>query len=510
MTHQGTLYIYHRPKKDHEQYNTLHVIVNNYGPAPQALSHIYLPDEATARDLMGQTHDNNGGTDIRGGQYGHGDGVNAGRPDAPVITDKTFGIGSTYTPQIMRGNQWWQPQVKIEPGTWGRVGFRYQANIPFQVPAEGEYLEIPFENMLKAKGNATAFPVTPMASRPLPNYLEAMLVNVEPTKVEGRVEVIPVGDASGKLTHWEVKFFNTATTPPTARQTRGFTGIALLHGDKDDGNKNAGLGMESMPCPAGGYWAKQIIVAGGNYGVKAEPGANIRFAARAWGNRKGDKLPSLAEGPLVIDLSTFERAKNAKFDPEWFDGPLMITKLREKKSFVDFYQGDKHLNPELEDIVYEGVEAFGKAEYKDRPELTIDRRPSSAAFPGGGWEIDVKSLLPEKDKCGRVGMTVRLGVADGDRVLYDDAAIPPLQFSPESREHKWRIPEGLQIGGVAITPETKLVVDTGAVGWKASINVPAEGQLHVESDPENANSTWLFNASRYVRRECYPTGEGPQ
>ena len=68
--------------------------------------------------------------------------------------------------------------------------------------------------------------------------------------VKGNVSIETLGHPqTGELDGWAVTFNNTA--PARAKQrTTGFTGTLVLLNDRLKGAKNAGLGLESMPCPA--------------------------------------------------------------------------------------------------------------------------------------------------------------------------------------------------------------------------------------------------------------------
>jgi hypothetical protein len=178
IEYQGTLYLYHQPAQAPGEHAVLRVIVENHGPSTGILTHNFLPDEALAKNLHAQTHDDHIGRDIRGGIYGHGDDVRSGTPNAPVLTEKTFGIGGTYSPYIFGEKETLRPIIEIAPGAWFRAGFRTMCNFPVQVPGPNEYIEIPFEYMRPARGEVSRWPVIPMKKRKVPAFL-AHAIRVE-------------------------------------------------------------------------------------------------------------------------------------------------------------------------------------------------------------------------------------------------------------------------------------------------------------------------------------------
>ena len=516
MSIKGTIFVYHNP-----QTHTLEVHAANCGESPGTLTHNIRKNRSEAEnEARVSQHDDNT-------RYGHGNPVPDGSEGAPQCAVQSFPIGGAYNTGTSVSHQfdsagWRFESVTIQPGAWLRVGFRQRAYATLEIPKAGELVEIPYEEMRpQTRGamehygsgvyRALGWNPAPLArdGRHVPAQLQAVLASREPHQVSGVARIRPVEDpdAPGKLAGWQVAFENHATGPTFPGQTTGFTATAVLVNAKGKGDKNAGLGLESMACPAGGSTAVQFIKAGASYGVTAKPYANVRLGIRGW-SEHSTKLPALEDGELTVQLRDFTKT-GADRQSDFFDGPGLRAKMGAKKGRIDFFEHGVRINDQLPDTIYTGHEAFIRAEFKEPPRLTVRRLKPSKRFPKGGFRIKLKNELPDADHLGPIGFTAQLKRAEGNQLVGDENVLRPVACGPAEREHAWELPYGAMFAGMKLESGAELQVDTGPLGWRGRITLPEAGTiLDTSRNSEVLESTWALRETDYLRAGLYPKDAG--
>ena len=491
MAIKGTIFVHHNATT-----KQIEVHAVSHGDSPGVLTHNMRATEVEAFNESGTTqHDDQ--------RFGHSNMTPAGSAAAPQTATINFPVGGTYTSEDLTGQQRIPRPVAIVPGTWLRVGFRQRAFAALPIPPPGEVVEIPFESMQAQTKSSMdrsqwarhyrlqGWSPEPLArdGKHIPVALQAVLAQKTPHVVKGTVTIEPTSDDQGALTGWDVVYENGAAGAPGPGETHVFTATVVLTDAAGNGDKNAGLGLESMTCPTGGTPATPHNVAGGNYGVAAQAGGAVRLGVRGFSSAT-TTLPSLAEGARRVDLATFTRTYAAT-QSDWFDGDKLGPKLGEKKNRVDFFRGEKRINDELPDTIYTGDEAIERAEFKQPPKVIVKRTDE-------GWEIAVESLLPDADNLGPVGFPCKPWLdVDGNGKLASDRCLTKTQLTPAKRTATWFLPKDAEIGGVTPKKGTPLVIDCGALGWRATIPLPgARETFDSTADPL---STWVLRESDYQR-----------
>jgi hypothetical protein len=485
MPIRGTILVHHNAAT-----RQLEVIAENLGDSPGMMTHNVFGSRQEAE--TSNVHD-----DMR---YGHGDPVPHGNDARPGIVRRNFPINAPYN------------EHSVRVGNWFRVGFRGQAWLPVQIPPPGETVVVPYEQMRPSNGTfrPQAFDRASRVGGPLAAMFAALNQGNKHHTI-GQVQLVPVPDPRrpNRLRGWEVVVENQAHFEPADGQTTGFSATVVLTNAEGKGAKNAGLGLESMGVPAGGYSARQFILFDGDYGarefgVRAQPGTRVRLGVRGISTFDAH-LPSLAEGTRTIGLHEFKRTEGDLVSA-WFETKEILGKLGEKKGRVEFFKDRQRLNDQLPDTVYHGDEAFIRAEFKDPPRVRIETLPASEELPQGGWSISMESALPEEDKLGRVGFVGGLApVAARNRPEIDEAALPVRQFSPEQRVHRWVLPAGARVGGAPAKAGTELAVVTGALGWRAKIALPKAGEaVDTHESPGKMERLWTLRETDYHRAKLYP------
>ncbi len=497
MAIKGTIFVHHNAAT-----RQLEVHAVNHGESPGTLTHNIRATEVEAFNESGVTqHDNQ--------SYGHNNPTPAGTDQNPQTATMQFPIGGTYKSEDLTGHQRIPRPVTIQPGMWLRVGFRQRAFAALPIPPPGGIVEIPYESMKPQTNSSMArsqwasyyqflgFNPEPMvrSGNHVPPALKAMLAQRSPHVVKGSVTIAPVADEKDPsvLRGWDVVVKNDATGTPKEGETHGFTATVVLTDGAGVGEKNAGLGLESMPCPGEGTEARQHIVAGGSYGVQADPGCPVRLGIRGYASAEST-LPQLHEGPRTLDLAAFTRSF-ADTQSDWFDGDKLGAKLGEKKNRVDFFANGKRINDTLPDTIYTGNEAVERAEFKQPPKVVVKRVAASEERPAG-WEVSVESLLPDADKLGPVGFKCKPWI-DVDGRLVSARCMTKTALTPTKRSATWFIPADAEVGGAALKKGTPLVIDTGPLGWRATIPLPgARETFDSTADPL---ATWVLRESDYHR-----------
>ena len=498
----------------HNTGKEVRIIADNRGDSPGTLTHsLFRTVEKAQENAMVNgvwvSHDDM--------NYGHSHYVPANGVEAinlpyggEYVRGRGSGIGTAY----------WET-VKITEGTFLRVGFRNQAHSIVPMPAVGQALEIPYtalkpnlnENGLTAMWRPSSFELGEGGGHA--SVIEAAnaltLATQDLHVVKGHARLVPLSSptAPTELAGWSVEFENSGVAQ-RADQTNGFTGTVVLVNAAGKGAKNAGLGLESMPCPDVDWTATQLIANGGDYGkekfgVVAVPGGAARLGVRGLSNLVVE-LPTLAQGAVQFDLASFA-LETTKSLPEWFDGKAMTAKLGEKKAQVGFLHKGERINDSLPDTVYTGAEAFMKAEFKQPPRLTIEALPASAKLPLGGWAVKASSELPNEDALGPIGFRLELKTTGK---LGDSRVMPPVQFTPSVREHSAVLALNTKVGGVALKEGTELIVDTGPLGWRGSVRLPSAGQtLDTSANEATLHTIWSLRESDYRRVGLIHRGEEP-
>ncbi len=498
MAIKGTVFVHHDAAS-----RRLNVYAVNHGESPGTLTHNIRRDREEAFNRNGAAqHDDHG-------QFGHGTPVPAGRETAPQVASLSFPIGGTYNSSDYEHHGWRARPVKIEPGAWLRVGFRQRAFTAVEIPPAGEVVEIPYEALEAQQRSSMAntqwrdyyrfqgWTPEPLErdGRHVPPAMQAILAQRSPHVVAGAVHVDPVPDRKDPtlLLGWDVIFENHASGAPKPGETQGFTGTVVVTDPFGEGEKNAGLGLESMPCPGPDTSARQRIVAEGLYSVVARPGVSLRVGVR--GHSTGSMtLPSLEQGRVSLQFSQFERA-HGRSQTDWFDGDALQAKLGEKKNRVDFFVGEERINAQIPDTIYVGEEAYERAEFKDPPRVRIEAVAASGVQPGG-WNLTIENRLPDADHLGPVGFPVRpwIGV---DGKLESARFLRKKKLTPQSREATWFLPRGADVGGHGLAKGATLVVDTGPLGWRGTLTLPGAGQVVDTADAPHDG--WVLRESDYLR-----------
>ncbi len=500
---KGTIFVHHNTATGH-----LDVHAVNHGDSPGALTHNMRATEVEIKNEAGVAqHDDNS-------KFGHGSPVSAGADTAPQTATLAFAIGDTYTSEdLMPDGRRIPRPVQIIAGTWLRVGFRQRSFATLQIPPPGQIVEIPYEAMLPQSNSSMSsarsqysygfvgWDVAPLKrdGSHIPAALQALLAQKSPHVVTGEVRIVPVADKHDpeRLAGWDVVYENRAQGKPAADATHGFTATVVLVNYNGDGEKNAGLGLESMPCPAGGTEASQHIVAGGDYGahlgVVAQPGGAVRLGIRGY-SVANTTLPGLNDGARTLDLSAFERTFGTT-QSDWFDGDKLGLKLGEKKNRVTFFSAGRAINASLPDTIYTGAEAFERAEFKLPPRVVVTRVAADGEH-AAGWRVDVTNLLPDHDNIGPIAYPLRPRI-DVDGALTTASFLRATTLTHHKREASWFIPIDATAGDAAIKKGTSLIVDTGPLGWRGTIDLP--GARDRVDTSENPARFWVLRESDYLR-----------
>jgi hypothetical protein len=388
-----------------------------------------------------------------------------------------------------------------------------------QIPPKGELIEIPYEEMTSQQDRggmgdgmyAFAGWAAEKYQRDgthIPPALSALLAARDPRVVQGefRIRPVPLESDPTKLAGWEVWLDNQGPATPSSGKSIGFIGTIVLTDEAGNGTKNAGLGLESMPTPGGGWSALQFLPFNGDYGaqlhgVRALPNTRIRLGVRGHSAFVNARLPSLEQGELKIPLASFTKT-GAAHQSDWFDGAALGAKLGEKKARIGFFQGGKRVNDQLPDTIYTGEEAFIRAEFKDPPRVVVTRIDN-------GWKVEMRNQLPDNDAIGPLGFTGQLKVESGETLEGDNQGLPGFAFSKDQRATSWVIPLGFKIGAAVLADGGTLMVDTGALGWRGRVQLPGPGGV-VDTDAtrETRVATWSLRESDYLRAGLIPRDQG--
>ena len=502
MTVRGAIYIYNNPEK-----RQLQIIADNRGEGLSSLTHNMFPDRGQAEQPAFQN-----GRWVAADDHqivSHYNPVPAGTPDAPAFAQLTFQIGDTYH-SGRASSVGTTHQVPIEPGTFVRVGFRGLAWHVEEIPAPGQVVVVPYEEMTAGTvGSYGSGQWSPEAmdsaarARGLPAELAASLRQPAERTLHGQVRIRPVPDASRPdgLAGWEV-WFDHLGQPGSG----GFIGTLVLTNEQAEGTKNAGLGLESMACPAAGFQTMQFIQNGGDYGkakhgVLAQPGCPIRLGIRGHSHATA-RLPSLSEGERTLPFAQFE-VKSSESSSDWFDSDALMTKLGEKKALIDIYRDGERINESLPDTVYVGQEAVTRAEFKVPPRVQVAYVDSTQP----GWRVQVTSQLPAEDAIGPLACRVRLGLGPSGLDRQRAAPIPSALFTDAERRFDWFIPAGASVGDAVAEPGQTLLVDTGALGWRGQLCLPAPGadlDTHASPSAPPDMEAWSLRETDFHRAKLSP------
>ncbi|MBK7858424.1 MAG: hypothetical protein IPJ65_07335 [Archangiaceae bacterium] len=413
------------------------------------------------------------------GRYGHGLLVN---PDG--VSTQLFRKGSPYH------------NYRIEEGCHIRVGLR---NLAYQTvplpPLDGPPVEIDLQDFIWYGGN----PDTSVADRTdwkgseehrsnvangdalLTEVENLMIAATHGVKCVGEARVKAVEGPGKQLSHWEVWFENQDQQP--------FIGTVSFA----EGNKNDGLGLESMACPGKGQAAMQRIEALGNYGEEARPGAVLRLGVRgyAW---KEIELP--ASGEVKIPIKEFKIDADS-FSDEYFDLEKVTEKRNEKRDAVQFFDKGKPLNAALEPKTYRGAEAVARSTYNP-PNAAVWAVNDSPETPGGGWVVELENTLPQSDERGLLGVVATVKLGDSG---WDPAVLPPKRFDFPQQAKRWFIPAGAEVNGTKAATGVPLTIGARGLGWSGTFKLPAKGK-RVESTQDD--QFWGFREDQYHRPKLAP------
>lgn len=503
---RGTIFVHHNVET-----RQINVHAVNHGQSPGQLTHNMRSSLAELKTLKPGVlqHDDT--------KFGHGNPVNRGSLERPQTATLSFPVGDIYQSEdVHTDGQRTAVPVPIQEGTWLRVGFRQRASFELPIPAPGEIVEIPYEAMRAQTSSSSQTTVWKdlyrylgWAPEPMvrdgshaPAELRAVMANKPPHLVTGlaSIEAVAHAHAPTVLKGWYVRFDNGATGTASAEQTHGFTATAVLTDGNGRANKNAGLGLEAMPTTGGGSSARQFIMAGGDYGVRAEPGTSIRLGIRGH-SFANTALPKLGER-VELDLSHFQ-VGTSETQSAWFDGAKLRGKMGEKKNRVEFFENGRQINDELPDTVYSGTDAFERAEFKVPPRVTAQRRASD-----GAWVISMESLLPDADKLGPVGFSGKIWLEVDGQLQESDLAA--FEFTPQLRSTTWSLQadrlvpgSGLTVSALVKARRARLVIDTGPLGWRGTLSLPRDGELADSTHAELQN--WVLRETDYHRAALYPS-----
>jgi hypothetical protein len=308
----------------------------------------------------------------------------------------------------------------------------------------------------------------------------------------------PIRDASGALTHWNVSFRNDGNPG------EGFSPFIGTAAFANAASKNAGKGLEAMPCPELDSGALQPIWANADYGVTAIPGEELRLGVRGLSSATV-RLP--ANEPLEVSLNRFEKGSSAS-QPDFFDLQSVIDKRASKLDKVQFFRGSEAINAKIDPVTYRGADALAESDYP-APDFHVRH---VAEGPGGlpGWAVEVRSRLGDtfpadfpshfpgnfseaslRDKpiAGQpMGFVATLGLGQDGKNAEHLAA---KALRTHGAERRWFIPEGMVAEGASgqfvAEPGQKLTLGTRGMGLFSSIQLPEPGQsVHVTPDqPEH-------------------------
>ncbi len=149
---------------------------------------------------------------------------------------------------------------------------------------------------------------------------------------KGQVVISAERNATGKLTHWNVRFKNTGEQPWIGT-------ITFVESDK-----NEGIGFESMALPGKSCGALQRIEAGEDYGVSAKPKQVLRLAVRGHSHLE---IPLPAKGELLLRTQDF-KVETSDSSARYFDAREVRAKRLEKwhTKKVEFFVGSKPWAPD--------------------------------------------------------------------------------------------------------------------------------------------------------------------
>ncbi len=474
----GKIYVVPLPNE-----NAWQLVVHNTGDKPFGLTQNILPSHNP--DL--KAHDDHA-------QYGHGLPVHTG-----AVSWQKFAAGEIYDHGDHGGKH------PIDDNCYLRVGLRNLAFKTVKLPRMDELpLELDVADFNWYSGNVdNAQPQIderyPGTKPRVPNAADgpALLARIQELiargmtngiKCEGAATVKAVRSEDGALSHWELRFDNSAD--------QAFIGTCSFVGAQ----KNDGIGLEAMGLPKRGSAAVQRIEAYGNYGVEAAPGAKVRIGVRGYG---WIEVALPRDGAVELPLDTF-KIDSRQMSPDFFDTAMVTAKRDEKVAKVQFFDGDTAINAALKPTLWKGADARQRSTFS-APHMTLTAVDNGPNTPGGGYLVTLTSALPDFVDDARAGFiaAIRLAGADPDAPAARIGA--PKKFEHEGQCKSWFLPNGADCGGVTVKAGATLQLATKGLGWQASVTLPTTGTIDTARDDdvwglrEDQESSRMLRQS-YVQR----------
>lgn len=470
---RGKVYIVPQPET-----KSWKLVVENTGNQSFGITQNILPPNDPNRTA----HDDHG-------RYGHGLPVDPGK-----VSWQEFFAGDTY-------NHGDASTHVVGETSYLRVGIRNHANYTLQLPPlDGPPVEVDVTQFNWYSGSpdqapnaalnawAGSAPYKPNAAdgAAVLSHVQALIEqhSTKGIKCEGRALVAAVPGKDGQLSHWEVRFENSGE--------QAWIGTVTF----SRGQKNAGIGLESMACPGKDTAAVQRIEKFGNYGVEAQAGELLRLGVRGYSWIE-TQLPQ--DGVVELPLTKF-KLDTKKMSPEFFDPELVAEKRNEKREKVQFFENGEPITEALEPKLWRGDDARARSTF-DAPRLVVEKLEPTKDLPKGGWRVKLTNQCPEFDDEGRVGFAAAVKLADANAAdpKAHAGAVQKLQYPGATAE--WVIPAGEDLGGAEAKTGAELSIATRGLGWFASVKLPAKGKV---VDSAQDDELWGLREDQYNRRALRP------
>lgn len=468
MAVSGKVYVVPIPEEKKWQ-----LVIENTGADTFGITQNILP----ANEPEKHQHDDHG-------RYGHGLPVNPGR-----VSYQKFEMGDMY-----------HNQYPITEECFLRLGIRGHAYMTVKLPRMTDpplvldvadfnwYTGSPAAHHNQVRnypGNKEYRPDADDGAETLERIKELLeRAATHGVHCEGKARVVAAKGEGGALSHWEVWFENAGEQPWIGT-------CSFVRGDK-----NEGLGFESMAVPDNGSAAMQRIELYGSYGIEAVPHERLRLGVRGYSWAEVE-LP--AEGSVELDLKEF-RLDTGKFSADFFEKGAVSEKRREKLGKIQFFDRGNPINDALEPTAWRGAEARARATF-DAPSLRLEAVESSWDRPDGGWLLTITSNLPEFDEDGRVGFVAGVKLVAADPTHEAAKILSPKRFAMPGEQKSWFIPPGVDLGGAMAEEGSEVLVATRGMGWFATVRLPGpEGIVDSTEDDD----VWSLREDQYNRRCLRP------
>ncbi len=317
------------------------------------------------------------------------------------------------------------------------------------------------------------------------SILADIMDRINGIKVDGKARLRAIPTDVGTISHWEVEFENQGETP--------FIGT-IAFDDAED--KNEGIGLESMAVPKKKSRAIQRIEVGGNYGVEAKPGADVRIGVRGLSHGVFE-LPRAGE--VEIDLRHDLERNGGQVSDEFFNKKAVKEKRAEKLDKVQFFDGKKKLNDEIKPVTYYAEDALARSTF-DPPKVSLSYLKASDELPEGGWRVTVESTFPKKYKKEKVGAVVSLRLGETG---WDPAMLPPKKITAKGDTKSWVIPKGALVNNMEAQTKTPLHIHIKGSGWHFEIPLNGRGMVEPTHDKKEIGFREDQHNIRQMRPEFY-------